>query len=332
MKSIKPSKLKIGDTIGLIAPSNPLNTIKESNIKIGLDRLKNLGFNIKLGRHIYVDSNRLIGTINQRVEDIMEMFSDKSVNAIMTAIGGYNSNEVIEFLDYELIRDNPKIFIGYSDITALNISIYKMAGLINFSGPSFALFCQKDFPHYTLEYFNKALMSSESFFVRASNKYAEDKWFLNNESSREWKVSDGFKMLNGRDFSGDCVGGNLQTLMALNGTRFFPSFKSKVLFLEESENKPGLEIRRYLTQLKQMGVFKEINGLLVGRFCSSSDLNAQDDIFVNMIKEILEGYEIPIVYNVDFGHTDPIITIPLGVKCYFDFSTQTIKFDAPTID
>lgn len=333
MEVIKPRKLRKGDTIGLVAPSNPFDLISEQLIQNGLNFFKRKGFTVKFGKYLKKSNGEFAGNAFERAQDLMDMFCDNKVSAIMPILGGFNSNELLDYLDYNLIQKNPKILIGFSDITALNISIYKMTNLVTFSGPNFALFCQNNVPFFTFSNLQKALMKTESFSVFASNKYAEDKWYLENNKNRKWKKSEGYKTFKGRDFSGICIGGNLQTILTLCGTRFFPDFNSKVLFIEESNNKTWFEIRRSFVQLKQIGIIKNLKGLIIGRLCQNGHLKDKDSCqsIFEILNDIFFDTDLPIVYNVDFGHTDPIITIPIGVFCNYSYSENIIYFNSSVI-
>src|SRR3989344_4489710 len=181
MKKIYPEKLKIGDEVRIIAPSRSMKILSEETKNIADKRFLDLGLELSFGKNIYKTDEFNSSSIESRIEDLHEAFSDKNVKAIITVIGGFNSNQLLRYIDWDLIRNNPKIFLGYSDITALNNAIFTKTGLVTYSGPHYSSFGQKLYFDYTLEYFKKCLMSDEPFEIKVSERWSDDLWFMNQD-------------------------------------------------------------------------------------------------------------------------------------------------------
>lgn len=324
---MKPNRLKQGSTIGIIAPASSAKFISENVWDIGVKKLETKGFKLIFGNHINKLYGHTAGTIKERVEDLMSMFKNSEVDAIMTVYGGYNSHQLLPYLDYEIIKNNPKIFIGFSDITALNNVLYTKTGLINFSGPAFITFCQPELPEYSEKYFDEFLIAGkENVIIKASEKWAEDQWWEKEGlGPREWKENPGWKALGEGVVEGKAIGGNAGTLLLLAGTEYWPDMEGKILFVEEDDLESTQTIDRLLTHLRHIGVYDKIKGLVIGRFPSKVGFNEKDSLKM-IVDEALKGYDFPIVSEVDFAHTDPLITIPIGVKCRIDTKNKEITF------
>lgn len=318
MNVIKPPRLSVGDTIGLVAPASSMSVISKRFIDNGVRKLEELGFTVKVAKHALGKYRKTSGTAQERTTDIMDMFADSKVKAIMCVIGGYNSNDVLDRLDYGFIAQHPKVFIGFSDSTAINTALLVKSGLVNFSGPSFVTFCPKEVSIYTLGSFRSVLMDSASgFSIAASPTFAEDEWFLTELGNRVWKPNRGIQKLGSGTGKGRAIGGNLDTFLALSGTEYFPNLRGKILFLESATTSDLRETTRGLTQLRLMGALEKISGLVLGRFSSKAE-DSEPNGIQGMLADALGSHHLPVLYNVDFGHTDPIITLPIGVECEVD--------------
>lgn len=307
---MKPPKLKNGDTIGMIAPADPVFGVCPDLMKnTGYDYLRGKGFVIKEGSSMYESSDYTSGSIEMRVKDIHDFFLDDSIKCIMVFWGGLNSNQLLDQLNYDLIAKHPKIFIGYSDTTALTCAITKKTGLLTFSGPGGISFAKNKLFDYTWESFKKTCVDGEDGLkIEESESYSDDS---DNRMSRK---NTGIKVFQSGTCKGQVVVGNMSTLLALSGTEYFPDFKDKVLFLEEDETCNVSMIDRYMTQFSQMGIFDSIVGLVVGRFTTQSGF-INDVLFTNILKRVVKKNTIPVLYNLDFGHSDPLATIPHGGTC-----------------
>lgn len=311
---IIPEILKSGDEIRIVAPSRNANILSEETITIAKDTLESLGFVVTFGKSIYNCSDPLYDTasINDRVNDLMEAFKDKNVKGILTVIGGFNVNQIIDSLDYEVIKNNPKVLCGYSDITALLVSITAKTGLVTYYGPHFSTFGIKLGNEFTIDYFNKMLRSNEVVSVVPSNKWSNDLWFLD-QNNREFMENEGMSVINPGKANGTILAGNLCTLNLLQGTEFFPKVDDDIiLFIEDDGGADSnflLEFDRYLISLIQAIGINKIKGIVVGR--AELNCNMTIDKWQALFKN--KGLDnIPIVVNADFGHTNPMITIPIG--------------------
>ena len=309
MKKIYPVKLKAGDEIRIIAPSRSMAILNKEIINIANKRFQELGLKLSFGKHIYETDEFNSSSIESRVEDLHEAFSDKNVKAIITVIGGFNSNQLLRYIDWDLIKNNPKIFLGYSDITALNNAIFTKTGLVTYSGPHYSTFGQKLYFDYTLEYFKKCLMSDKPFEIKASDRWSDDLWFMN-QDKRNLINNPGHLVINEGVAEGKILGANLCTFNLLQATEYFPDLDGSVLFLEDDAGSLPYFFDRDLQSLIHMSDFKKVKGLVIGRFQKGSEIT--NELLRKIIKTKKELDNLPVVTNVDFGHTDPKITFPIG--------------------
>lgn len=325
-KMIKPPRLKEGDTVGIIAPASSASLIKEENLAMAQKMLETLRIKSAYSKNAFNKYQISPEGIKEKIEDIHDVFSNKKVKAVMAVIGGYTSNQLLPYLDFELIKKNPKILIGFSDITALQNAIFVKTGLITFSGPCFATLAQTQEPFgFEKEYFKKILIDGASDVeIRESEYWADDEWWKTPKNKRELKKNEGWRIIKKGRAKGIIIGGNLSTFLLLVGTPYCPNFNNKILFLEEDpEIKLGM-IERNLFQLRETGNFSQIKGLVIGRFGSRLNLDVKDEI--DLIKGAFGNYKFPIITNVDFGHTNPMITFPVGGQCEINTDAKLIKF------
>lgn len=289
------SKLTVGDEIRVIAPSRSLSRVEEGIFYKALNYLTKMGFVISFSKNSREMDEAYSSSIQSRVEDLHQAFLDKNVKAILTAIGGFNVNQILEYIDYDLIRNNPKIICGYSDITALLNAIYAKTGLVTYHGPHFSSFRFETNIQYTYSYFNQCLMKDEHYFIKPSSQVVH------------------YEIIQSGSCEGEIIGGNLCTLNLLQGTEFMPDLQDKILFIED-DNIMGkyfpFEFERNLQSLIQTTNFSGVKGILFGRFDESCNLNAESIQRIVRSKRQLKN--MPILFNVDFGHVQPFITFPIG--------------------
>lgn len=315
---IIPQKLKKDDEIRLIAPAMSIRNPNSKTIKLATKRLENMGFKISFGKNVteIIDvkfHSNPSAPIDKRIEDLHEAFADKNVRAILCISGGFNSNQLLSYIDWNLIKKNPKIICGYSDVTALNNAIYAKTGLITYIGPIFCTFGRSPLIEFTEEYFKKCLCSSESFEIKPSLKWSErDPWY-EDEHDRNFDKNEGYKVINSGKTKGKILGGNLCTFNLLKGTEFMPSLKDAILFLEDDDLAGKFldsEFDRNLQSLLHLPDFKYVKGIVIGRFQKAPEVTFEKISYI--IKSKKELKNIPVVCNVDFGHTSPMITFPIG--------------------
>lgn len=309
MNKIYPEKLKSGDEVRIIAPSRSVKILSDEIKNIAYKRFEDLGFKLSFGKHVDETDEFNSSSIKSRVEDLHDAFTDKNVKGIITVIGGFNSNQLLKYIDWDLIKNNPKIFMGYSDITVLNNAIFAKTGLVTYSGPHYSSFGQKLYFDYTLGYFKKCLMENNPFEVKSSDFWSDDAWYLD-QNKRELIKNPGYLVINEGESEGTILGANLCTFNLLQGTEFFPDLTDSVLFLEDDAETIPHTFDRDLQSLIHLPDFNKIRGLVIGRFQKKSNLT--NDLLIKIIKTKKELDNIPVIANVDFGHSDPKITFPIG--------------------
>jgi len=306
-------KLKVGDEVRVIAPSRSAVILGEDCKTIATERLEALGLKVTFGKYIYeADEDYMAASKEHRVEDLNEAFRDKNVKAILTVIGGFNSNQILDLIDYDAIRENPKIFCGFSDITALSNSIYAKTGLVTYSGPHYSSFGMKKGFEYELDYFKKMFFEEGEIEVTSSKEWSDDAWFIDQEN-REFIKNDGMFIINEGEAEGEIVGGNLCTLNLLQGTEYMPDISNKVLFIEDdgmAEKLYMVTFDRDLQSLVHMPEFKTVKGIVIGR--AEKNCFMTKEKWIKLIKNKPELDNIPVIAGADFGHTTPIITFPVG--------------------
>jgi len=301
-----PHKLKEGDTIRVVAPSMSLkgaDFITKENESAANKRLSTLGFKLTFGKHINEVDEIKSSPAKLRIEDMHDAFSDKDVKMVLAVTGGFNSNELISSLDYDLIKKNPKIICGYSDTTTLSNAIYAKTGLVTYSGPSYFDFGEEKGLDYTIDYFKRCLFDKEPFSVSPCKRFFDWK----DETSPHDNT--GFEFIRKGSAEGTIVGGNVWTLQHMTGTPFMPSLKDKILFLEDDYEEEAHHLNSALTAMTLLPDFDKIKALVIGRFQKLSGID------MDMLKKIIARNnipDVPIIANADFGHTAPFITFPIG--------------------
>lgn len=314
MDKIIADKLQLGDEIRVIAPSRSMSILNKNIVDAAKERLESMGFKVSFGKNVLnsIDDNYKCGSIEDRLEDLHEAFRDKNVKAVLTVIGGFNVNQLLDYIDYDLIKENPKIICGFSDITALTNAIYSKTGLVTYSGPHFSSFGMKKGFEYTQEYFEKMFMKNEKILIESSKEWSNDAWFKN-QDERVFIKNKGMKVINKGEAEGTIIGGNLCTLNLLQGTEYMPNLDNTILFLEDDElaNKYFCkEFDRNLQSLLHSSKGQNIKAIIVGRAEKCCEMS--DEIWKKLFKTKKELNNIPIVINADFGHTTPIFTFPIG--------------------
>lgn len=308
--TIVPRSLKPGDNIRVVAPARQITIVSDHVVGVAKKRLEDMGYLVTFGKNI-ASPGLLSSSVEERVADIHDAFADSDVNGIFTVIGGFNSNELLEHLDYDLIRSNPKPLIGYSDITALQNAIYAQTGLVTYSGPHFSSFGEELGFEYTQEYFQKALNTRGSYDIHPSEFWSADRWYKD-QQVRNFKQNAGYQVIQEGVAEGTVIGGNLCTFNLLQGTEYMPSLEGAILFLEEDQL--GLAhiglFARNIASLAQQSGFDSIKAIVFGRFHPECDIDMSRLEAVIQTHASLKG--IPIIANMDFGHTEPRITFPIG--------------------
>lgn len=324
MKTIRPNRLQSGQNLGVVALSTPAKNLKSEYRERAYKRIKDLfGLNVIEAPNIDLQTGHTAGTIKERVKSLHDFFRRKDIHGIMSFWGGFNTHQVLEYLDYDLIKNNPKVLIGYSDTTNLLSAITQKTGLITFNGPAIITFAKPTLPQETIECFRSLIKEDmTSYTYSISKEFSDNQWWT--EDKMEFSPNPGLQCYKKGKAEGRIVGGNIGTLLLLAGTPYWPSMKGKILFVEDDEAENSKTLDRYFTQLRQIGVYDQISGMVVGRFPRCIGLNEKDSLKM-ILDNVLKGYKFPVITEFDMGHTDPLMTIPLGAKVSIDGNKKKIS-------
>jgi len=335
---IKPKKLSPGDTIAVISPSSGVPSIFPHVFDKGLEVLKEkFGLKIKEYPTAREGIEELHNNPKKRAEDINNAFKDEEVKGIITSIGGEDSVRILEYLDPEAIKQNPKIIMGFSDTTAI-LNYITQLGIITFNGPAImAGFAEmEEHPEY-IEHVKKMLFETNEEFEYSeykewSNEYLD--WSKKENTGKVGKKYEnkGWNWLQGeKSVQGELFGGCIDVLNMIKGTKFWPKkefWKDKILFFETSEDKPSPGfVSHVLRNFGVQGILNNINAILVGRprDYSEEETKELEDKIINVVNKEFNRTDIPIVTRMDFGHTDPQIILPLGTKAEVDPKNKKFK-------
>jgi len=324
MQNIIPPRLQNGDEIRTVTLSQSLGSITLNHAEIVKQKLATLGLKTSFGHNSIKVDDTGSNSIQDRVDDLHAAFADKAVKAIFVARGGMNCNQILPYLDYDLIAKNPKIIIGYSDITAIINAIYAKTGIITYSGPGFSSLKSVDFDDddFTYKYWHKALFTNEPIEVLPAKNIVDESYKTGKPESLEY-VSDGFWIINEGVCEGTIVGSNLCTLNLLQGTQFMPSLVDSVLFVEDDHESSAGHFDRDLESLTHLPDFNKVRGIVIGVFQNDSYVNRE--ILTKLIKNKPKLANIPVIANVNFGHTKPMLTFPIGGIASLEVSTGSTR-------
>lgn len=306
---IKPARLNKGDTLALVTPGS---YISEEELQQSIVNLQQLGFNVVYSDKLLLQKGYFSASDSERAEDLMNMFKRNDVNGIVCARGGYGCSRILPLLDFDVIKSNPKVLIGYSDVTALHLGIFKKTGLVTFHGPV----ATSTYNDFTKEYFENILLNPEAETVLTNSTSGEDE-----------NIYGVTTLVNGEE-EGILTGGNLSIIVSLIGTEFDADTKNKIIFLEEIGEEP-YRIDRMLTQMMQAGKFDEAAGVALGIFrnCESKTENPSFEksyTLMEVLQDRLGSLNIPVVYGMSFGHVKDKFTLPVGINAKLDADEQSI--------
>lgn len=313
-------RLKKGDHIRVVSPSSSIERIGgfEANVA-AKEKLEALGFRLSFSEHYFENDIFDSAPIASRVADLEAAFANETVDAILTTIGGFNCNELLPYLDFDLIAQNPKIFCGYSDTTALLNAIYAKTGIQTYMGPSYSSFKMREGQDYQTQAWLNAV-TQDSFTLEPSEEWSSDAWYIPDAPRTffptEWKV------YNPGQASGVAIGGNLSTFALLHGTEFAPKPDKYILFLEEAEEDHYVEFTRHFAALLQ--VYPNPQAVLIGRFPKETEMT--EEILLAILDKHPILKQIPVLYDLDFAHTQPLFTITIGGQVEIDTKTFSITF------
>ena len=313
-------RLKKGDHIRVVSPSSSIESIGgfEANVA-AKKKLEALGFRLSFSEHYFENDIFDSAPIASRVADLEAAFANETVDAVLTTIGGFNCNELLPYLDFDLIAQNPKIFCGYSDTTALLNAIYAKTGMQTYMGPAYSSFKMEQGQQYqTTSWLNA--VTQDTYQLTPSLEWSSDAWYLPNAPRTfyptEWKV------YNPGQASGIAIGGNLSTFALLHGTEFAPKPDKYILFLEEAEEDHYVEFTRHFAALLQ--VYPNPQAVLIGRFPKETEMT--EEILLTILDKHPILKKVPVLYDLDFAHTQPLFTITIGGQVEIDTKTFSITF------
>ncbi|MCA0983938.1 LD-carboxypeptidase [Halobacillus yeomjeoni] len=306
-----PDKLKQGDEVRVISPAESLTMIAPDQRALAKRRIEKLGVSVTFSQYAEADDNRLSIPIEKRVHDLHEAFRDPDVKMILTTIGGFNSNQLLKYLDFDMIKDNPKILCGFSDITVLSNAIYKKTGLVTYSGPHYSTFGMEKGIDYTWDHFVHIFTDQKNLDIHPADHWSDDPWYMD-QQNRTFHTNEGYVVLQEGKSEGTSIGGNLCTLNLLQGTEYMPPLEDTILFLEDDEMTIPQTFDRDLQSLLHQPGFDKVKGIVLGRFQEKSGLS------IELLREIIESKQelkgLPIIAQASFGHTTPQFTFPIGGK------------------
>ena len=306
----KPKKLMPGATIGVISPSSPSET--RSEVPRAVEYLSAMGYNIITGRNLNKTKGFVAASEEDRAADLNEMFRRKDIDAVFVTQGGYGAAQLLDLIDFEMIKKNPKIFTGFSDITSLHLMLNKFCDLVTFHGPGMARFNEEDLTEYTKKQFFDALCTDKP--LGKINTAVKKKWL--------YKISGG-------KAEGQITGGNLTLVCASLGTPYEIDCRDKILFLEEVDAEPWI-VDHNMCHLRNSGKLNDAIGFVIGecKNCRPYDYKPGYNCDISL-EEVLEYYlkdlSKPVLYGLPLGHTDDIATIPLGVSALLDADSKTLE-------
>jgi muramoyltetrapeptide carboxypeptidase len=308
-QSLRPKRLKVGDTVGLINPAG--TTFESLDIEIVTASIEAMGLKAKAGTHVRDRYGYLAGRDRDRAADVNTMFADSSVDAILTVRGGWGCNRILPLLDYDLIRKNPKIIVGYSDITSLLIAIWARTGLVTFHGPVGT----STWNQFSVDCFKRMLFDGELLMLRNPQTVGDN---LVQTKERIQTITKG-------KARGRLVGGNLSVLAAMVGSDFLPDWQGRILFLED-DGEYIYRIDRMLTQLKLAGILGKISGFVFGKCTNCSPGEGYGSLTLEEVfADHIQPLGIPAWSGAMIGHIENKFTVPIGVDAEIDADAGTIS-------
>ena len=311
---IFPEPLKKGDNVFLFCPSSPI--IPEEDIEKCKKVIIDLGFNPVIGKSLYENyGGYMAGKAEIRIEDLHEAFSRKDIKGIFCVKGGYSASQLLDKIDYELIKNNPKVFVGYSDVTNLHIVFNQKCNLGTYHGPMVKSNMINDFNEYTKTSFFEAMEKNETKYEEPENMPLSILTEGNTPSE---------------NISGVLTGGNMAIIVTTLGTQYEIDTKDKILFLEDVDEEIG-SLNRMLTHLKYAGKFSDCKAVVFGNFVVCKNTYTKENQhyeLLELLKDFFADYDKPVIYGMESGHKKPyMFTLPLGAKCSINLQNKKVLFE-----
>ena len=302
MKTIIPQRLRPNDLIGVVSPASTLTNEKKEHYFKGLDYLRGCGYRILEGQNVLNKHGYLAGTDSERIDDLNAMFKNSAVKAIFCSRGGYGTPRLLDKIDLQALKKNPKIILGYSDITSLQLAIFAKTGMVTYSGPMVAIEMGKGISPFTEKALWHMLTEAKLHSLPATSAHQFPHIFHNG-------VAEGY-----------LLGGCLPLVVSLIGTPYLPDMTKAILVLEDI-GEDVYRLDRYFSQLRNSGILHQINGLVLGQFinCPAEKNTVKNSLsLVDVINEFTYDLDIPIIGNFPYGHSDNKYTLPIGIKVKLD--------------
>ena len=301
--TVKPKRLRPGMSVGLVTPAS--NVPEDQELHAAMDLVRSLGFSAEPAANLFSRTQYLAGTDQQRADDLNAMFADTDIDAIFCVRGGYGSGRLLRYLDYDMIAANPKVIMGYSDITSILNAIYLRTGLVTFHGP----IAGGNFSNYTYEQYKKVLIEPAQIA-----RIGEPPEFETRPGVVDWKNR--LTTIVSGVAEGHLVGGNLSLMVTLLGTPFEPQFEGAILFLEDVDE-PPYSVDRMLTHLWMAGKLEQVAGIVLGKF-TDDGYDSNTFSMEEVLRDHLEPLGIPTLRGAMIGHIEDKTVVPLGVQARLD--------------
>jgi muramoyltetrapeptide carboxypeptidase len=318
-QTLKPARLQPGQTIGILAPASHLD--ETDRIELAIETVQSLGFGVRQSQHLRQRHGYFAGDDRQRAADLNAFFADDTIDGMICLTGGWGSSRTLPYLDFSVIRSHPKVFMGYSDITALLNGIHAHTGLVTFHGP----LADQTFTPYTLEAFTQVVMQAQANIHLGAPPPFESRPGQVARQDRVWPIVGG----KGR---GRLLGGNLTLLSHLVGTPYLPDFSEAILFLEDV-TETVYRIDRMLTQLRLSGALRNLSGLVFGKFtdCPPSSGHVHQFTLAEVLADFAQSLGVPAVRGLMIGHVENMATLPVGCQAELDADAGTLQLLEPGV-
>ncbi len=309
--ALTPPKIAPGDTIGIITPASPM---EGGRLERGCVYLRDLGYEVVLGESVFKTRGYLAGSDDQRAADLNAMFSDPQIDAIFCSRGGYGTPRLLDLVDYDNIREHPKVFVGYSDLTTLQLAIWHKTGLITFSGPMVAVEMGGHIEPFTAAQLWRTLCNARVIGGLAHPPEAQPRALVPGEAR------------------GRLLGGCLSTMLSLLGSPYAPDFSGSILVLEDIGEEP-YRIDRYFAHLRAAGILKSVNGLILGTFldCEPSDPSKPSLSVAEVLNDYTAHLGIPVLTGFAYGHGEIKFTLPIGAEVTLDAGPGEVTLTEPVV-
>jgi len=315
-----PPKLKVGDEIRVLALSRSLGGIMqfagftESDVEFATRRLEAMGLKVTFGHHVRECNAHLTASPEHRVEDFHEAINDPSVKAILSVTGGMGAIQILDGIDYDTLKAHPKIICGYSDNAFCGNAILARTSVVTYYGPNFGTLMERRAGDYTSRNFQACLFSDAAIELCPAPQWSDDGWPKDQEH-RTFHDAEGFWAIQEGEAEGRIIGGSYYALNMLKGTNYFPPLREAILFLEHPASGKAtlMDLDGGLRALTFLPDFVRVRALVIGRFAQSGGVTREN--LTALIRGIPALRCLPVIANCDFGHTTPMVTLPIGGRC-----------------